>query len=438
MSGIRLAEVELSRPMDDVWGLEGHSSLRLLARHQGRPIGWIDLPGPFGPILPAEAIRAAAMQQVGWQIGPPELGGWIETPEAAAATPVSVVVCTRNRPEHLEGCLRALRRIEHPAYEIVVVDNASDTDDAAALAARYGARHVAEPIPGLDRARNRGVEAARHGIVAFTDDDARPDRLWLSAIAAAFGQPEVMAVTGFVAPFRLVTRAEILFELHYGGMGHGFRRRVIRRRQPPPAGPSVRRLVDRERYWRDELPPRDLLWASSFGVGANMAFRRELFDRIGGFDPALDVGTPSHGAGDVEMFHRLVAAGHTLVYEPAALVRHLHRIDMKSLRDQLRDNGRSFGCYLLTCARNRTVRRASIAAFLVRDWLRPWILRRLRRPGVMPRSLILAELAGMLGSPFAYRATRAHARRLDAAVGAAPSPRGATPRRRPSPSVAAR
>jgi hypothetical protein len=56
----------------------------------------------------------------------------------------------------------------------------------------------------------------------------------------------------------------------------------------------------------------------------------------------------------------------------------------------------------------------------------------------MPRSLILAELAGMLGSPFAYRATRAHARRLDAAVGAAPSPRGATPRRRPSPSVAAR
>jgi hypothetical protein len=138
------------------------------------------------------------------------------------------------------------------------------------------------------------------------------------------------------------------------------------------------------------------------------------------------------------MFHRLVAAGHTLVYEPAALVRHLHRIDMDSLRDQLRDNGRSFGCYLLTCARNRTVRRASIAAFLVRDWLRPWILRRLRRPGVMPRSLILAELAGMLGSPFAYRATRAHARRLDAAVGAAPSPRGATPRRRPSPSVAAR
>jgi hypothetical protein len=195
--------------------------------------------------------------------------------------------------------------------------------------------------------------------------------------------------------------------------------------------------VDRERYWRDELPPRDLLWASSFGVGANMAFRRELFDRIGGFDPALDVGTPSRGAGDVEMFHRLVTAGHTLVYEPAALVRHLHRIDMESLREQLRDNGRSFGCYLLTCARNRTVRRASIAAFLVKDWLRPWILRRLLRPGPMPRSLILAELAGMLASPLAYRATRAHARRLDAATDAATSRRGVTARQRPSTSVAA-
>src|SRR5262249_29906872 len=157
-----------------------------------------------------------------------------------------------------------------------------------------------------------------------------------------------------------------------------------------------------------------LLWASGFGVGANMAFRREVFANVGLFDVALDVGTPSGGGGDVEMFHRLVARGFTLVYEPAALVWHTHPGGLPALRRQLYDNGRSLVAYLMTCARNRTVSRRVILRFAIRSWLGGWILPRLARPGRLPRRLVAAELAGALRGPWAYRAAQAYARRTAA------------------------
>jgi GT2 family glycosyltransferase len=156
-----------------------------------------------------------------------------------------------------------------------------------------------------------------------------------------------------------------------------------------------------------------LLWASNFGVGANMAFRREIFRSIGFFDPALDVGTPSGGGGDVEMFHRLVANGNTLVYEPAALVWHQHRRQAAGLRKLIFDNGRSFGGYLLTCMRKENLSRGSILYFAVRHWLWAWLIYRLLKPGSYPRSLVWIELTGALLSPLAYLLAQANARRLD-------------------------
>ena len=65
------------------------------------------------------------------------------------------------------------------------------------------------------------------------------------------------------------------------------------------------------------------------------------------FDPALDVGTPANGGGDLEMFFRVLKSGHALVYEPAAMVRHRHRRDYASLREQLASNGVGFYAYLV-------------------------------------------------------------------------------------------
>ena len=81
-----------------------------------------------------------------------------------------------------------------------------------------------------------------------------------------------------------------------------------------------------------------------------MAYRHSLFARIGGFDPALDVGTVTNGGGDLEMFFRVLKEGYTLVYEPAALVRHRHRRDYAQLREQITNNGVGFYAYLVRSA----------------------------------------------------------------------------------------
>ncbi|MCP5100972.1 MAG: glycosyltransferase family 2 protein, partial [Chloroflexi bacterium] len=102
-----------------------------------------------------------------------------ELPSVVSIPSITVIVCTRDRAGQLAGCLDALQAQNYPQFEIVVVDNASCTDATARLAAKRQVRYVREDRPGLDWARNRGIESARHEIVAFTDDDARPAINWL-------------------------------------------------------------------------------------------------------------------------------------------------------------------------------------------------------------------------------------------------------------------
>jgi len=201
-----------------------------------------------------------------------------------------------------------------------------------------------------------------------------------------------MAVSGLVWSSELETTAQFLFEFDYGGMGHGMNYRKIS---------------------RERISARDLFWASSFGIGANMAFRKEIFEKIGMFDVSLDAGTPSRGCGDVEMFHRLVATGYTMEYEPSMLVWHVHRCSIVALKQQMRDNGCSFGVYLLTSVRNKTMKWSSMLYSLFRYWFIDWILKRIvSPPRHLPRSFIVYELFGMLESPFAYRATKRQAKEI--------------------------
>ena len=194
-------------------------------------------------------------------------------------------------------------------------------------------RYVLEPRPGLSRARNAGVSAASGQIIAFLDDDEEPDRQWLVGLASGFAQgSDIGCVTGTVLPARLDTPAQELFE-QLGGLrtGRGFSSATFTRHGPQsPVYP---------------LPP--------FGVGANMAFRRETLALIGGFDVALGAGTPSYAGEDTLALTLTLLAGYRIVFEPAALTRHHHRRDLDSLSHQLRGYQVGLTAYYAALLRRR-------------------------------------------------------------------------------------
>lgn len=301
-------------------------------------------------------------------------------PDSGCATidpsAVSIVVCTRNRAMLLDGCLHALRTLDPPAGEILVVDNAPDDGTTADVAMRHGVRRVMEPEPGLNRARNRGWRAARGAIVAYIDDDARVDPRFATAVASGFVAPEVACVTGLVLAAELATNAQRHFEMAEGGMRKGAHRRWFHR-DANPVGLQAFRL----------------------GVGTNMAFRRRALNELGGFDPRLDVGTATRGGGDLDMLFRVLDAGHVLLYEPDAVVRHHHRQTTRQLADQFHDYGVAYTAFLTKRAGES--REAARAAR--REQLR-WHLRRHARGTAaaivrrQPRRLLLmmAEAAGSL------------------------------------------
>src|SRR5262249_59818429 len=103
------------------------------------------------------------------------------------AAGVSVVVCTRDRPEALARCLASLRSSRARPRELLVVDNASSGDGTQRVVAGIpGVRYLREPRPGLAIARNTGVRATTGALVAFTDDDVVVDPNWLSHLARPF------------------------------------------------------------------------------------------------------------------------------------------------------------------------------------------------------------------------------------------------------------
>ena len=206
-----------------------------------------------------------------------------------------------------------------PPARVVVVDNAPRRRHGDARGHHFpGVEYAVEPRPGLDHARNRALALCTTEVLAYTDDDAVPDEWWTTALATAFDEePDLAMATVLVLPYALDTPAQQVFE-RLGGFGRGFRRRWATVR-PVRAG----RRLD----------------VGEWGTGANMAFRRTRLEHVGGFDPALDVGTITGGGGDLDAFHRVLAAGLLVRYEPAAIVRHEHRRSLDELMAQFGHNG---------------------------------------------------------------------------------------------------
>ena len=208
----------------------------------------------------------------------------------------SVVICTRNRPDALDRCLMALERLVYPRFEVLVVDNAPSDTRAMDVARRRGARYLVEPVAGLSRARNTGARACASDVIAFTDDDAVPERTWLSHLAAQFRDPSVAAVTG---------RTLMLFD--------GAAEIPL---DASDLGPATIRLDRSQPLWFE------MASFGGIGNGNNMAVRRRVFDGWSGFDERLGRGAFLPSCEEHRAFAQLIEDGHAVIYTPEAVVRH--------------------------------------------------------------------------------------------------------------------
>jgi GT2 family glycosyltransferase len=218
---------------------------------------------------------------------------------SASSTPAaSIVIVSYNSAGQLGGCLAALKRLQFaPAYEIIVVDNASRDGSRAIAAAEPGVRLLAmDENLGFAGGVNRGVAAARGPIVALLNPDALADRDWLQQIAAPLADAQIGVVGS------KVLGADGRIQSLGAALGR------------PELLTSHLRAGEPDRAQDGALAE---VWSVH---GAAMAFRRELWERLGGFDEGF---YPAYWE-ESDFCERARGVGYRVVVAPRAAVRHDH------------------------------------------------------------------------------------------------------------------
>ena len=214
---------------------------------------------------------------------------------------ISVVVCSYNGGRTIRDCCEGLIRLRYPDFEVIVVNDGS-SDQTPAIATAYGFRVITTENRGLSNARNTGLSAATGEIVAYLDDDARPDSHWLTYLASTFMNTTHVAVGGpNIAPPGDGPIAEAVANA--------------------PGGPIHVLLSD---DLAEHIP------------GCNMAFRKEALAAIGGFDPQFRT-----AGDDVDVCWRIQERGWTIGFNPAAMVWHHRRNTIRAFWKQQQGYGKA-------------------------------------------------------------------------------------------------
>lgn len=214
----------------------------------------------------------------------------------------TVIVCSYNRAESLRDTLAALlaqSTAPARAWEVIVVDNNSPdhTRDVVEQVQRGWPllRYEFEGAQGLSYARNHGIKCARGEVILFTDDDVLPEPDWLETTLDGMARHSALACGGYIAPIWEAPPPAWLTERFYGFL-------AVR------TGRSDEHLI---------TDPSDAPF------GANMAFCKKVFDRVGLFDTERGrKGKVLASGEDGEMFERVLAAGMKVVFLGASRVHH--------------------------------------------------------------------------------------------------------------------
>lgn len=226
----------------------------------------------------------------------------------AVAPIVSIVIPTRDRPGPLRTRLQALEQQDLPReqFEVVVVDDGSAVPPTSLIESLDGRIHaslVVQANAGPAAARNTGAKHASGRIVAFTDDDCRPDRGWVRTLAAHIDQDADALVGG----------------------------RTVNALPDNPYAMASQLLISYLYGFYNRNPG-----AVVFLTSNNFAMRADRFHAVGGFDERF----PLAAGEDRDLCDRWLRNGMRLVYTPDAVVRHAHPLSLTGFVRQHTNYGR--------------------------------------------------------------------------------------------------
>ncbi len=195
---------------------------------------------------------------------------------------VSIIVPAYNASATLAGCIEACLNQTWEDREVIIVDDGS-TDDTPRIAQSYPVHYIRQENSGPAAARNRGAREAQGAVLAFTDSDCIPCPDWVERLAGGIGG-QVAAVGGTYG----IANPESL----------------------------LARMVNEEIAVRHERLGELVDFLGSF----NVAYRKDAFDAVGGFDESFRMAS----AEDNDLSYRLQDAGYLLRFCPEAIVDHFH------------------------------------------------------------------------------------------------------------------
>ena len=251
----------------------------------------------------------------------------MNTAASTAKPGVSVVICCHNSAHLLPETISHLRGQRHAGacnWEVLVVDNAS-TDDTAAAAAKLwgempgvGFRVVAEPRLGLAHARLRGLESAAYDVISFIDDDNWVCEDWVTRVYGIFLQDSQIGACGGLN--------EPVFAV------------------PPPVW--FPRFQNSYAVGPQSDAGGDITWKEGVLCGAGLTIRKPAWQQLkaDGFEFTLlgRQGRKVLCGEDYELCLALRAAGWKIWYEPALTLRHYlpaSRLNWRHLRRMVRKYG---------------------------------------------------------------------------------------------------
>jgi GT2 family glycosyltransferase len=201
---------------------------------------------------------------------------------------VSVVIPVYNCRETIVQCLDSMASINHPSFEVLVVDDGSTDGTSGICKSRNEIRVISVDRGGPSRARNIGITIANGDFIAFTDGDCIADKDWLAALEGGFRGPDIAGVGGD-------------------------------QKSPDDEtwlGKRIQEFLKCIGFMTDYIKSGAVVKETEHNPSCNVMYRKSVLDEVGGFDEAL---FPSE---DVELDLKIRRRGYRLLYNPEAVVGH--------------------------------------------------------------------------------------------------------------------